>query len=487
MSIRLRLALWYGTLFAAALLTVSFVSYGVFSRSQYVAQDQLLVLSVHNVAAGVLASGHSYILDAQPDGSGLLLRLYNPEDRLTRTSPGAERVPPSSPSRALATPAGPAYDRAARLVPSLRPDPQPAGNAAFGLFRLGGERWRRYVLRLERGGRVLGYVEGLTSLGTLDRAVAELGRLLLALGSLSLLVVVGLGWAIAGRALGPVARLNATARHITQSHDLSRRVGPTSQRDELGRLAATFNEMLDSLERSAQAQRRFVFDASHELRAPLTVMQGNLELLRRHPTMPPSERDEVLGEVERETARLARLVADLLLLARRDAGVPFRRTRVDLGTVALEAFRDAGRLARGQVLRHEPGSGLFVLGDRDRLKQLILILLDNALKYTPDGQPVELCLEASATGVSVVVRDEGTGIPPADLPHVFERFYRADPARARDPGGTGLGLPIAAWIVEQHGGRISLTSEPGQGTRVEVFLDRDPGAGPSEGPGEGSA
>jgi len=261
-----------------------------------------------------------------------------------------------------------------------------------------------------------------------------------------------------------------TARAITLSRDLSSRIEAPPHRDELGRLAGTFNEMLASLEAASRAQQRFVSDASHELRAPLTAIQGNLELLRRHRAMPETERDEALTEVERESTRLSRLVADLLVLARADAGVSLKRCPVDLDAVVLEAYKEARHLSQGQALTLDPFEPARVEGDEDRLKQLLLILLDNALKYTAATGHVTLGLHRRETEVEIVVRDTGVGIAPEDVPLVFERFYRADPARSRDPGGTGLGLPIARWIVEQHEGEILLDSQLGQGTTVTVRL-----------------
>ncbi len=228
--------------------------------------------------------------------------------------------------------------------------------------------------------------------------------------------------------------------------------------------------MLASIEVAYRAQQRFISDASHELRAPLTAIQGNLELLRRHRAMPEAEREEALTEVERESTRLSRLVADLLVLARADAGVSLKCCPVDLDAVVLEAYREARHLSQGQTLTLDPFEPAGVEGDEDRLKQLLLILLDNAFKYTPATGRVTLGLHRRETDVEIVVRDTGVGIAPEDLPLVFERFYRADPARSRDPGGTGLGLPIAQWIVEQHDGTITLESELGQGTTATVLL-----------------
>ena len=168
--------------------------------------------------------------------------------------------------------------------------------------------------------------------------------------------------------------------------------------------------------------------------------------------MPAADRDEALDEAEREAGRLTRLVADLLALARADAGVTLQRRLVALDEVVLDAFRTARQLARGKELVLDPFEPAQVVGDEDRLKQLLLILLDNALKYTPAGGRVTLGLRHLPTAAELLVRDTGVGIGGEDLPHVFERFYRADPARNRDSGGTGLGLPIARWIAQQHGG-----------------------------------
>jgi two-component system OmpR family sensor kinase len=243
-----------------------------------------------------------------------------------------------------------------------------------------------------------------------------------------------------------------------------------SHRDELGHLAQTFNNMLESLEGAYRIQERFVSDASHELRAPLTVIQGNLELLHRQQSMPEVERAEALAEAEREAARLGRLVAELLTLARADAGVVIKHNPVDLDGVVLEAFHEARQLAHGQILALEPFEPVRVDGDEDRLKQLILILLDNALKYTSAEGRVTLGLRKRDGNAEIIVQDTGVGISAEDLLHVFERFYRADPARSRDPGGTGLGLPIARWIAEQHGGRLTLSSEMGRATTAIVSL-----------------
>jgi signal transduction histidine kinase len=228
--------------------------------------------------------------------------------------------------------------------------------------------------------------------------------------------------------------------------------------------------MLDSLQGAYRAQQRFVADASHELRAPLTAIQGNLELLERQTNMPPEERRQAVSEAKHEAHRLARLVADLLALARADAGVPLRREPVELDRILMESVADARHLTRGQKLEVGHLEPAVVHGDPDRLKQLILILLDNAIKYTPPSGQVTASLHRNGQSVEVAVRDTGIGIPKEALPRVFDRFYRADPARTRDPGGTGLGLSIARWIAEQHSGAVTIKSSPGQGTTATAHL-----------------
>ncbi|RIH80951.1 Signal transduction histidine-protein kinase ArlS [Calidithermus terrae] len=234
------------------------------------------------------------------------------------------------------------------------------------------------------------------------------------------------------------------------------------------------------LQALVEAQKRFVADASHELRAPLATILGNLELVCRFRELPEEERRAALEDARGEADRMARLVNDLLALAKGDAGIRLRLEPLDLSEVLREALAEARRLARGHVLEAELPERLNLRGDRDRLKQLALILLENALKYTPAGGAVRLGLERSGGWAELRVVDTGVGIAPEDLPHVFERFWRADPARSREAGGTGLGLSIAQWIVEQHGGEIRLQSEPGKGTTAVVRLRTEVGEGSSQ-------
>jgi signal transduction histidine kinase len=471
MSIRLRLVWCYGALFAIILLFVTLLSYTIHARGEYDGLDRTLLVSVNHAAAEATSGDGGPHLVQGRNGLELALRLFSTDGVLKESTLGTEALPSVDPRAVLRSPAGPPYDAVTRLIPpilALPATPDPGG--AFGLSVSGGQRWRVYVLTLHSAGTPSGYLEAVTPLGRLDTEMQSVRIFLPLLGLAGLALALFGSWAIAGRALRPVDTMVRTARTITLSHDLSSRIEAPPHQDELGRLASTFNEMLASLEAASRAQQRFVSDASHELRAPLTAIQGNLELLRRHRSMPEAERDEALTEVERESTRLSRLVADLLVLARADAGVSLKCCPVDLDAVVLEAYREARHLSQGQALTLDPFEPARVEGDEDRLKQLLLILLDNALKYTPSTGHVTLGLHRRETAAELVVRDTGVGIAPEDVPLVFERFYRADPARSRDPGGTGLGLPIARWIVEQHEGEIKLESEPGQGTTATVRL-----------------
>lgn len=234
-----------------------------------------------------------------------------------------------------------------------------------------------------------------------------------------------------------------------------------------------------TLRRILDAQKRFVGDAAHELRAPLTSIQGNLELLRRYPNMSETDRVETTEDAYREAARLGRLVNDLLALARGDAGEGLRLVPILLHDLVNESFRHAQHLTKNHQFELVKITHCTVEADHDRLQQLMLILLENAIKYTPEGGFIRVSLSCNPEWAEIRVQDTGIGISAQHLAQVFERFYRVDKGRSRgtDPGGTGLGLPIAKWIVAQHGGEILLESELGVGTlaivRLKIAVEHD--------------
>lgn len=472
MSIRLRLVLWYGLLFAAILLVVTAFSYAFHTRGHYDDLDRALITTASHTADEAAMSPSAPELTEGTGGYRVILRLYAPDGQQVQASDDAGGVPAVDPRIVIAHPAGPAYDPLAGIAPPVTAPSPPAGSA-YGIIASPAERWRVFVLPI-RGNSptpdISGYVEAFAPLGAIDHSMQAFRAFLLGLSVLGLAVALTGSWLFAGTALRPVARMVETAGGIAHSRDLSQRIDTPRSNDEIGRLARTFNAMLASIEGAYTAQQRFVSDASHELRAPLTAIQANLDLLQRHPEMTDADRSEALAEAERESTRLTRLVADLLALARADAGLPLRVAVVDLDAVVLEVLTDARQLANGQMLTLDCFEPVQVRGDEDRLKQLLLILLDNALKYTPAQGAVTVGLRRLGDEAEIVIHDTGVGILEDALPHVFERFYRADPGRGRDPGGTGLGLSIADWIVRQHGGRIAIASRVGAGTTVTVHL-----------------
>ncbi len=468
MSIRLRLALWYGGLTGLVLILVALATYATHTRAHYDDLDRSIVQAIEHLAeeyeAAPSEAEHAELLE-NPTAPDVIVRAYHADGSLL-SGPDASDVAPAIDPRSIVTsPSDSPLDPVARLAPALV-DVQ-AGTGALDVVTGEGGRWRVYVLPVGDGED---YLVALAPLERLDASVRRFRWLVCGLTLAGAAVTLLAGFLLAGRALRPVAVLTATAQRIARSRKLDERVPVHANQDELGRLTTTVNAMLASLEQASDAQQRFVSDASHELRAPLTIIQANLDLLERMSELPAEERAEILGEASRETHRLSQLVGDLLALARADAGIVLQRRRVELDRILLDVVADARYLARGQRLEIDALEPVILMGDPDRLRQLLLALLDNAVKYTPASGRIAVALVKNSTHARLTVTDDGVGIPAADLPHVFDRFYRADPARSRDPGGTGLGLPIARWIVEQHGGDITVTSEPGSGTQVRIQL-----------------
>ncbi len=304
-------------------------------------------------------------------------------------------------------------------------------------------------------------------LDTTDVQVASVGATLAALSVIGVMIATVLGWAVARAGLAPVARLAGVAEQVTATGDAGRRV-EVGRRDELGRLAASFNSMLSALQRSLAAQRQLVSDASHELRTPLASLRVNVDLLADDPGMSDAERKEVLTRVVDQVAELSRLVNSVTELAR---GEPSQASQgeVMLNEVTATAL-DAARRDWPRTEFSAELEGCVVEGSADRLRIAIRNLLDNAAKFGPPGGPVEVRL---ADG-ELTVRDYGPGIDPGDLPHVFDRFYRSLSARAVP--GSGLGLAVTREVVRGHGGTIAAEPAAGGGTLMRLTLPaRRPG------------
>lgn len=320
--------------------------------------------------------------------------------------------------------------------------------------------------------------------------LGTLRDLLLFGGGAATVVAFGLTWGLAGRTLQPLTRMTQIAQAISVKRDFRRRLESSSSRrpDEISRLAASLNATLDELhsayqqvESSLEAQRDFVADVSHELRTPLTTVRGNLRLLQRDPLMPAPERDAVLRDAMDEIERMSRMVNELLLLARTDASATqtLRLAPIDVMPIVVGVAHKAMALAYNRTVLLEKRAGLagpaesvIVMGNADALNQVLLILMDNAIKFTPPGAQITLSVSVNEDTTQISVRDMGIGISPEALPHIFERFYRAESPQTSPSGfgGHGLGLAIAKSLVEAQGGAIRVESEPGRGSMFTISL-----------------
>jgi heavy metal sensor kinase len=392
---------------------------------------------------------------------------------------------------------GVAYDRAGRIIeksPELTGDrlPPPPRVAPVSLVlsdvvlpRLGRHRSLTGPLRSGAEPFTLVLVSSLTEVDRERReVVAELEEVdaehsllttvLVASLPAALLIIAGLGYWLARKALAPLDQLNRQTEQISADR-LDRRLPVANPDDELGRLAQTINAMIGRLERSFLEVHRFTADASHELRTPLTAMRTETEVaLRRSPT--DAEYRQLLESILEEIDRLTRLTDQLLSLSREDARPDHAQADgIEIAKLVYGVAENMRPLAvaRGVELIAHGNGAIQVRGDEPRLRQVFYNLLDNAVKYTPPGGTIEVRLSRDAGAAVIVVRDTGIGIPAEHLPRVFERFYRVDKARSRAEGGTGLGLSIAKSIVESHGGRIEMSSSPGQGTTCTVILPED--------------
>jgi two-component system, OmpR family, sensor kinase len=319
--------------------------------------------------------------------------------------------------------------------------------------------------------RLIGTLQAGASLSVV-RAAQQVLVIVLLISAIVSMTIAGLaGWISTGQALLPLEVVTQTALQITHADDLSRRIpyqGPSG--DEVGQLIQAFNKTLSRLENLFNNQRRFVADVGHELRTPLTVIKGNVDLMRR---MSNSD-SESLDSIESEVNRLTRLVGDLLLLAQAESGkLPLANQLVELDTLLLEALNQMRILARDRLqLKLGEIDQVLVCGDADRLKQVLVNLIGNAIQYTPAGGEVIVGLGKVDERARLTVSDTGIGIPPEDMPHIFERFYRGEKSRTRgrDGKGFGLGLSIAYWIVRNHGGQIDVAPHEPHGTTFCVWL-----------------
>jgi heavy metal sensor kinase len=294
------------------------------------------------------------------------------------------------------------------------------------------------------------------------------------------MILVGLllagtgGYFLAKKSLAPVVEMGAHARHIGATN-LHERLPVLNANDELGELATIFNDLLNRLDESFDRQRRFIADASHELRTPLAILRGEAEVAMSQKGRTAEDYLESLGILHEETSRLIKIVEDLFTLTRADSGqYPLSPENVYLEEIVADCAHSARTLAREKniELSVDASSECLIRGDQALLRRMILNLLDNAIKYTNESGRVDIACRATSAGFEIHVTDTGPGIPPELHARIFERFFRADPARSRSgrEGGAGLGLSIALWIAEAHHGRLELVRSDARGSHFAVFL-----------------
>lgn len=448
MSIRLRLTLLYTTLMAVALVLFSILLYNSLRWTFTQAVDSTLQNVAQKVALHFRTKGTLPDMNSLGDQSTFVI---------VRTASGA-------------------IARSSNVV-GLFPLPDAARNGSdvFSTERdaMDQEAYRLYTMPMFTKGLPPLYVQVADNLNTVQIASDRL-RLPVGVGTVVFTALSAIAvWWVAGRAIEPIEKVASAAEAVGESADLSLRVPYEGTDDEVGRLVATFNDMLDQLQgmygrlaASIDAQQRFVADASHELRTPLTIIRGNIDYLQRAQTLDP----EALADMKSEAERLSRMVDELLTMARADAGQQPELQPMALGPLVADACRKAQALPHEAQFHTELPEALdliTVLGNGEWLTRLLLILIDNAFKYTPAGT-VTVRAGRQSDGVVIQVQDTGIGIAREDLAHVFERFYRADRSRTR--GGAGLGLAIARWAADIHQGRLSVDSELGKGSTFSFWL-----------------
>jgi heavy metal sensor kinase len=446
------LTLWYLVILLAVLVVFAFVLYVVLARGLRAEMDRSLELGAH----GALERSENGRLDLDPQGlaPAYLVSLHAPGGEVMATSSQGVALPWDAEVAAVFT----------------------DGLSVWRSVAVGDGPLRVLAQPVFEGGRVVATLQVGRSEEQVERVVEQLGILLAMLVPLAVVLAGAGGLFLAARALDPIDRIARTAASIG-AEDLARRLPQETLAipDEVGRLAAAFNYMLDRLEDAFQRQRQFTADASHELRTPLTLLLTQVDVALQRPRAAEDHR-RVLTSLRDDLMRLRRLLDTLLALARADAReVTLAREPIDLGELAEEVVGVMRPLAdeAGIRLTANVERGVMVHGDQAHLMQLLINLIENALKHTPAGGSVAVAVSGDSDQVTalVEVRDTGVGIPAEHLPHVFERFYRVDSARSTS--GAGLGLAISRWIAKAHGGRIDVNSQLGVGTTFTVRVPRD--------------
>lgn len=456
-TLRFRFALWVGSFLLALLVIFGLFIYARLSQGLWATADNTLRLNAAQVITAIEFDDNQFRLTENESENivttellerGLTFRLFTVEGDLLQSS-GAYAALPLNPNNLASAQQG-------RDTFSTLSDPYDD------------ERIRIYSVPIIREGTVVGVLEIVQSLERVDDALEQLKAALL-IGGPSLSIIAGGGsYLLAARALARIDRITQTVRRIS-AEDLSTRLNSPAVEDEIGRLAITFDDMLERLDASFERERRFTADASHELRTPIAAIQvivGTTLENRRT----ADEYEQALGDVAEEANRLRSVTENLLLLARSDSQQVIIREPVNLSILLQDITESLRPLAedKGLTIHLMDGGQLSIQGDSDHLIRLFVNLVDNAIKYTDQGSITIEAQQVSDDRVQITVTDTGCGIPPEHLPHIFERLYRVDASRSTK--GVGLGLTIAQEIAQTHGGGITVESEIGVGTTFVVVF-----------------
>lgn len=453
MKIRHRLTAWFSTVFGILLIAIIITIFMAHRSAQYNDVDQLLI----NIS--------SHIQDS-------LVRNLDSEKQLTTTSLSLKELTfagvfvsiDDKNGNMVAKNLNSFNKHQVELPKDQRLSIQTIVDDDFGRYRI-------LVEPVMYKGKLVGYIQSEMSLRTIDESIETFGWIIFSATVVGLLLAALGGWFLAKKALYRVELINQTARSIAASKEFQMRVLYEGPKDELGELSVTFNEMLESLEKVYMSQKNFIANVSHELRAPLTTILGNLDLLIKH-KFSANEEKEVLADSRYEAMRMSKLIRDLLSLARADAGHETKHETVYLSKLLRELEFEIQGWKKPVDVKYHIDENVKIWGDVDSIKQLLLILIENAMNYTGNEGVIMISTYIKEEKAVLSVADNGIGIEKDELSLIFDRFYRTESARMTSQEGTGLGLSIAKWIVDKHNGTIDVKSEVDKDTTFTISFPK---------------
>jgi len=456
MSIRIRLTIWYVSLLGSVLVMFGVAFFGVLKYSltkeidrslQERAEQVVIGIGAQNDTLDILRSGMINLPELDVFSSrSVYIQIANAQGIVTKRSPNlmGHNLPMSED------------------VLSILKTKQPS----YSTIPVGTLDMRLYSVPLVFGSNVVGMVQVANPINETQETLQRVLLFLISGTILSMVVATIFGVLMVQLSLRPIEKITEAAKQIVSAEDLGQRLPIPPIEDELARLSRTINHMLRRLDNLFQSQVRLTADVSHELRTPLTIVRGNVDMLQRANNLTEENRESVIA-IDSASSRMTRLVSDLLLLSQADAGMLLKMKSLDLDGVILDVLHQVQAIRNGVNLKLGQADPARVIGDEDRLKQLLINLMENAIKHTPTSGCVTLSVKQIEQEVKVTVSDTGEGISPENLPHIFERFYRVKGQKVK---GSGLGLAIAKWIAEAHHGTLTVESILGQGSTFTFTL-----------------